>query len=539
MLFTKLQSRDVYDRHRGGVFGRFSQVGGCFALNFRFDSRDLERPWGRGPFFFSFLFQNCTWRLVGEGQAPHARLNAQDVVVHREHLLQRGGGSALDVDRHLGVINAREVASAGWLVLLWLQGEAVAVHTGVWHTAVVYVRLVLVEVLALLLLEAILAVQYQLEVVQRANLHGAGGGSSACQGIGRALLNPEDSGRQVGAQLRSGSGEDVGVQTGSTHGVGQGANGVHRQRRAGHVHVGCAGGEVPHAVVCSGGSVGVAPDQLLHWVVEGQTDGLGSWGGGGTRGASQGDAVTTGVLHLLNQVLVSLLGETATLLGVQVHVVGPHLENWGASAEVASEIAGQVEVQANLVVLQGNQGQVQAGVAVEEEQQRQVHAVGVGGIRNWAWAGRHLTVVDLLGLGEEQLGVQAPPGLVVLVNALATDGQLNVGDRTLGHPVHVEVGVGRGQVRVRRLGGLQADVHVADQVAVTGDGHRHTAAVGGGAVHRLLDVLHRKVGVALVHGLEKGHLGLARQVHILCAVSNELHKSSGHDRLVLVSKKKI
>jgi len=468
-------------------------------------------------------------RLVGEGQAAHARLDAQDVVVHREHLLQRGGGSALDVDRHLGVINAREVASAGWLVLLGLQREAVAVHTWVWHTAVVLVWLVLVKVLAGLLLEAVLTVQHQLEVVQRADLHGAGERAAGRQGVGGALLNPEDTGRQVRAQLSTSGGEDVGVQAGSAHGVGQGAGGVHWQGRAGHVHVGRAGGEVPQGVVGRGAGVDVAPDQLLHWVVERQTDGLGSWGAGGGGGGRQGDGITAGVLHLLNQVLVTLLGEAAALLGVQVHVVGPHLEHLAAAAEVVAEVAGQVEVQADLVVLQGNQGQVQAGVAVEEEQQGQVHAVHVGGVGEHHGARGHLAVVDLLALGEEQLGVQAPPGLVVLVNALATDGQLNIGDRTLGHPVGVDAGVGGRQVRVGRLGGRQADVHVTDQVAVAGDGHGHAATVGGGAVHRLLDVLHRKVGVALVHGLEESHLGLARQVHILRAVSNELHQTTCHD----------
>jgi hypothetical protein len=45
--------------------------------------------------------------------------------------------------------------------------------------------------------------------------------------------------------------------------------------------------------------------------------------------------------------------------------------------------------------------------------------------------------------------------------------------------------------------------------------------------------------VAFVHGLEKGHLGLTRQIHILSTVGNELHKSSRHDRFVLVPKKKI
>ena len=268
-------------------------------------------------------------------------------------------------------------------------------------------------------------------------------------------------------------------------------------------------------------------------MVEGQAHGLGTGVAGG------GDAVTTSVLHLLDQVLVALLGETATLLSVQVDVVGPHLEHLGAAAEVVGEVGSQVEVQANLVVLQGNQGQVQAGVAVEEEQQRQVHAVHIGGISGGGIAGCHLAVVDLVRLAQEGLGVQTEPGLVVLVNALATDGQLNGGNGTLSNPAHINVAAGGGQVRHCHLGGLQADIHVADKVAVAGDGHGHTAAVRGSTVHSLLNVLHRKVGVTLVHSLEEGHLGLTSQVHILGTVSYELHKSAGHDRLVLVPKKKI
>jgi hypothetical protein len=45
--------------------------------------------------------------------------------------------------------------------------------------------------------------------------------------------------------------------------------------------------------------------------------------------------------------------------------------------------------------------------------------------------------------------------------------------------------------------------------------------------------------VALVHRLEEGNLGVARQVNVLCAVGNELHKTARHDHLVLYLKKKI
>jgi hypothetical protein len=34
--------------------------------------------------------------------------------------------------------------------------------------------------------------------------------------------------------------------------------------------------------------------------------------------------------------------------------------------------------------------------------------------------------------------------------------------------------------------------------------------------------------VALVHRLEKGHLGLTRKIHILSTVSNQLHKTTRH-----------
>jgi hypothetical protein len=82
--------------------------------------------------------------LVGECEAAHARLDAQDIVVHREHLLQGAVRKrpGLHVDSHLGVINAREVAGAGRLVLLGLQGEGVHVDARVRRASVIHIRLV-------------------------------------------------------------------------------------------------------------------------------------------------------------------------------------------------------------------------------------------------------------------------------------------------------------------------------------------------------------------------------------------------------------
>jgi len=71
-------------------------------------------------------------------------------------------------------------------------------------------------------------------------------------------------------------------------------------------------------------------------------------------------------------------------------------------------------------------------------------------------------------------------------------------------------------------------VHVADQVTVAGNGHGHATAAAGGTVGGLLDQLHRKVGVTLVHRLEESHLGVTGEVNVLSAVSNKLHKSTRH-----------
>ena len=85
------------------------------------------------------------------------------------------------------------------------------------------------------------------------------------------------------------------------------------------------GGEVPH--LGTGDTRVEAPHQFLDGVVVREADLL---------GLRRGDGVLTGVLHLLNEVLVTLLGKSATLLSVKVDVVGPDLE--GTSLEVDIEI---------------------------------------------------------------------------------------------------------------------------------------------------------------------------------------------------------
>ena len=369
-------------------------------------------------------------------------------------------------------------------MLFGLEREGVRVHTGSGAAGVMVVRLHLVEVLTLLLLEAVLAVKDKLEGLELTGI------------LLSESLGGELGGIHGGAEVGDGH-EAVGIKT-----IGS------LVRLEGNLGDKVLRGEVPQGRLRGG--VGEAPHQFLDGVVVREADLL---GGGGI------DGIGTGVLHLLDQVFVTLLGEAATLLGVQVDIVGPDLKD--VLVEEGVEIGREVDVDAHLVVLQSNEGQVQTGVPVEEEDQRQVHGTGTNtSVRRSG----HLTPSGLLGFVQVKLGVQTPPFLVVLVNALTTDGQFHGGNRTLGDPVAVtSLRGGGGGDR-----GLEFEVHVTDEITVARDSHGHAAGVGGGTVDGLLDVLHREVSVALVNRLEESNLRVASQVDILGTVSDELHKTTGH-----------
>ena len=432
------------------------------------------------------IFQKAKTKcLVRESEATHTRLDAEDVVVGREHVEVGRGTRISGGDGNLRVVDAGEVAGAGGLVLLGLEREGVSVDTGEGAAGVVLEGLDLVEILGTLLLEAVLAVEDELELGHRT----------------LSLLGP-------GLTVRVTRGDDNG-------GTGRGGDGKRlitdgrkdiRGTGLKDDLVRVTGGltEVPEAI---GARTSEAPHELLDGVVVGETNLL----GGGVRRSAGINSVNTSVLHLLDQVLVTLLGEAATLLGVEVDVVSPHLED--TLVEVGLHVRGEVEIDADLVVLERDEGKVETGVAVEEEHEGEEDGLTILG-------GGELTVSGLLGLVEVKLSVEAPPLLVLLVYTLTTDGELDGGDRALGDPA---------SSRGARSGiGLKLDIHVTDEITVAGDSHGNATGVAGVTVESLLDVLHREVGVALVLGLVKSYLRVTSKVDILGTVSYELHKTTGH-----------
>ena len=119
------------------------------------------------------------------------------------------------------------------------------------------------------------------------------------------------------------------------------------------------------------------------------------------------------------------------------------------------------------------------------------------------------------------------PVAVVLVNALAANLNLNRLDEIVANPVEPA------ELRAREVGRLERDlgergleVHAVDEVTVALDRARHTLAEARRAIEGVLNGLHGEVRVAAVHDLEERNLRIAREVHILGAVSDELHQTT-------------
>ena len=455
--------------------------------------------------------------LVRVRQAAHSTHHAQHVVVGSIHTHGGAGrstnGVVGDGQQQSGVIDTGQVASARGLVLLRGQGEGVYVHTHGRHVGVVLVRLHLVEVAALTHGKPVVAVELE-------------------QGSHHRVTTSH--------ALHAG------------HGVARLQGGAIPPVRVVERLLALPG--VDHVVIARHEGIALHnPHELLTRVVEVQLDLV----GGGV------DGLTTSELEGLDQVLVGHLGELAALISVQVDVI--HVERGGhqvggvhaiadhvgvgvLGSVVPAEILQIIELQidAHLVVLEGDQGQGQTRVAAEPELQRDVQSVlrgaseelgrGVGlaasalvvailttlhdQIGQVGHVTHHLGVAGLLTglLGELVPDVQ--PVTIVLVNALTTDLELDVVDQIVANPVEpAELSTRTVRGLELHLGQSGLQVHAVDQVAVALDSAGHLVTEARVAVEGILNGLHREVGVTAVHRLEESDLGIARQIHVLSSIS--------------------
>ena len=398
-------------------------------------------------------------------------MDSEDVVVRREHV--EGTRASVTRDRNLRVVDSGEVTGTRWLMLFWLERKGVRVDPWHWGARVVNEWLDLVKVLTGLFLESVLTVEDQLEGRQwtsRFFIELRSGVQEQLWGTRRGWGD-----EHVSSGIES---DDVGTDNNSG-----------------------AIGEVPQV------GTGVStPHQFLDWVIVRQSDLLG--------GGSVSQRVSASVLDLFDQVFMTLLRESSTLFSVEVDVVTPHLQG----GKVGTEIGGQVQVNSDFVVLQGNQWQGQSWVSVKEKDQWQKAR-----FRVWTGTperGSHLTVVQLLGFVHVQFRVQSPPLLVVFVDSLTTDGQFSSGDGAFRDPRIFSL--------VEGFKRRQFKVHVRNQITISGDRDGDATGRRGGTVDSLFDVFHRKVSVAFVNSLEKSDFWVTSQVDILGAVGDELHETTGH-----------
>jgi hypothetical protein len=475
--------------------------------------------------------------LIGIGESAHSRHHAEHIVVRREHIHAGRRGRANRVvgrrDEERGVVDTGQVAGAAGLVLLGLEREGVHVDAHRGDVRVVLVGLHLVEIAALTHLEAVVAVELEERrhhgVLARHALH-------ARHGVARLQHGPVPPVAEVEGLLS--------------------LPGVHHRVVARHEGV-----ALDH------------PDELLTGVVEVQLELV----GGGR------DGLLARELEGLDQVLVGHLRELAALVRVEVDVV--HVEGrrhqvrvvhavtdgvvvgGDLGSHVPAEVSQvvELEVHAHLVVLERDQGERKARVAAEPELERDVQGVlrravahlleGVGLARRAVVVAaltalhqqvgelrhvtHHLGVARLLARLLRELIPDVEPVAIVLVDALATDLNLDVLDEVVAHPVEPA------ELRTRAVRGLEGhlgegglEVHTVDQITVALDRARHLLAEARGTVERVLNGLHREVGVAAIYHLEKGNLRVTRQIDVLGAIGHELHQTTtSHLSLYLFGRK--
>ena len=511
-------------------------------------------------------------RLIGVSKTTHSAHNTKNVVVGGKNANLGGAGSLNSgIGQNQlkgGIVNTREVAAAAWLVLFGPKGKRVQVDTGVGVAAVVLPRLNEVEVGAFALREAVLAVELQLgsdNGVLTPAVHVEGGlgeheGAGVRQsgllaggdtevalvagGVGSGGPEVASAGRR--GVISAGLGEEAAdidhavfaadrVRAAKrVNGVGQGIDGVGVVEGLGAEQLEeKAAGIQGRAVV----DVGIAlndPNELLDGVVEVELDLVGR----------RADGFIAGELQLLDQVLVGVLGHTSALIGVEEHVVnvegggneglvvsGVHLLGTGsgnqrADGPEALVDGANVEVDLDLVVLEGDEGEGKTGVAAEPELEGNVEgglgegvagsanlargvgvarAVnvgerGVGDVSQLGGVADHLVVAALLlgGLGE--LVPDVHPVAVLAVNALATDLNLNLRNELLTgeiEPTGINV-AGRALQVLSDFGQSDLKVGAVSQVTVAADGAGNTPAKIGLAVESLFDRLHGEIGVSLV-----------------------------------------
>ena len=176
------------------------------------------------------------------------------------------------------------------------------------------------------------------------------------------------------------------------------------------------------------------------------------------------------------------LCKTPAFLSVKKHVVDPEAavrQGGGGGGEGSGDQVGrsrEIDVNLDLVVLEGNEGQGETHVAAEPELKGNVQGGCESLINGLA---NHLVVAINVALGLGQLVPDVHPVAVVLVDLLAADLNGQVGQKSQAEVIDPGAS---GNDR-----DVDLEVDLVDQITIAGNGAGHTLAEVSRTVEGLLN----------------------------------------------------
>jgi hypothetical protein len=463
-------------------------------------------------------------------------------------------------------------------VFLGAKSEGVDVDTGIGGTGMVLVRLDNIEVRALALRETVLAVKLKLGSDHRVLTPAMHIKSSLGKNESSGIRHGRTGGITGGiADLEDtitgdegGSARGSSIITESMDGIRKSINSIGIIERLGTKSLEKSLTALKGSTVINV-SIGLHnPDKLLTGVVEVKLDLV----GGRTH------RFITSELHLFDEVLVGILGHLAALVGIKEDIVNvqrssnkrllvcgaDRLGTRGTSKVLDGPEAlangAEINVNLDLVVLEGNKGKSKSGIAAKPELKRHVKGSLRKSITGSAHLGRstgsstrarhvgkprisnigklgsvsdHLVVASLLLLREGKLIPDMHPITVLTVNALTTNLNLNLGNELLTDEVQPTGIDGTRSIHILiNLRNSYLKVSAVGKITVSADCAGNTTAKIGLSREGLLDGLHCEVSVASVRHLPKGNFRGSSKEHVLGAISDKLHKSSSHFTVVIL-----
>ena len=476
-------------------------------------------------------------------------------------------------------------------MLLRPQSERIHVDAGIRGTSVVLEGLNNVEVRTLSLGDTVLAVKLELSgddgvLTPAVQVEGSlrkneGAGIRQGRAVGGRAVLVEDTGSGVPVLVavhrstRDGIGgtghlEDTSRNEGvGTRGLSGASEDVDRGRESINgigVVEGLGAEDLEQGTVALEGgaiiNVGIRldnPDELLARVVEVDLDLIGG----------RTNRLIAGVLELLNEVLVGVLGHLSALIGIQEDEINVDRgsnkgllvgsgDSLGRRGRDSSQVldgpqaltnGSEINVDLDLVVLESNEGKSKTGVSAKPEEEGNVQGglreslsgstnlagassgsartvdvgeSGVGDVGKLSGVTNHLVVTRLLLSRQGELIPDVHPVTILAVNSLASNLNLNLSNELLTgvvQPTGIDIAI-TGLHGLVNLGESNLDIGAVGKISVSGDGATHTATEIGLTVESLLDGLHREVGVASVRHLPESNLGVSSKENILCAVGD-------------------